>query len=446
MRRLAILWCVAECILAQAASPGVAREWTDRSGTYRVEAELVSLRNGKVYLEKTDGKVVAVPVERLSTEDVRHLASLPEGQAYLNSLAPEQREKLLGPGGDGSSDRPPSASSGRASSPLPPRVRPVAPRIFTHVKDDRVGEVGRFDQLGWSVELLVFFPDGRLLVVGKDQGQAVIVIDLVTAAQVDAATCPTELSSITAMAFSPDGRKLLCGGRNGRVAVWNVSPGGKLEPAGLSFSGHSRDVSSITVSAGGTHALSGDEGGTVRFWTLADAREQFAIEGFDQPVSATFITRSGKQGLACDGKLLVLLDLKAGKPIQKMALGLGMGRPAVIAPDGSCVVAHGAFGLQCWTIKTGQTGPPFAEHTLFSKPEFLPNSRYLLLGGHGTVILWDVTSRQPVGQYTIGRGFGNVGSIAASPDNRHFAAVAPLPDGGVQIFRMPPGVAAPPGR
>lgn len=46
-----------------------AREWKDATGTFRVEAELVAVRDGKVYLEKPNGAVITVPLAKLSQAD-----------------------------------------------------------------------------------------------------------------------------------------------------------------------------------------------------------------------------------------------------------------------------------------------------------------------------------------------------------------------------------------
>lgn len=47
------------------------REWTDRTGRYTMLAKFVELKSGNVYLEKSDGRVVLVPIGRLSEVD-RH--------------------------------------------------------------------------------------------------------------------------------------------------------------------------------------------------------------------------------------------------------------------------------------------------------------------------------------------------------------------------------------
>lgn len=54
----------------------LARKWSDTTGRFNLEAEFVELNDGKVALEKTDGKIIRVPIERLSDEDRRFVASL----------------------------------------------------------------------------------------------------------------------------------------------------------------------------------------------------------------------------------------------------------------------------------------------------------------------------------------------------------------------------------
>jgi mono/diheme cytochrome c family protein len=65
-----------------------AREWRDATGQFKVEAELVAVRDGKVYLEKTDGNVVSVPLEKLSRADRDYLKSLDSPAPKSSSPTP----------------------------------------------------------------------------------------------------------------------------------------------------------------------------------------------------------------------------------------------------------------------------------------------------------------------------------------------------------------------
>ena len=40
------------------------RTWTDRSGSFKVEAEFIGLKDGKIHLHKLNGVKIAVPVSK----------------------------------------------------------------------------------------------------------------------------------------------------------------------------------------------------------------------------------------------------------------------------------------------------------------------------------------------------------------------------------------------
>jgi uncharacterized protein with FMN-binding domain len=56
------------------------RTWTDSTGTYQVQAELVDEDGGTVRLRKRDGQIVSLPLERLSTADQAYIRSQRTGQ------------------------------------------------------------------------------------------------------------------------------------------------------------------------------------------------------------------------------------------------------------------------------------------------------------------------------------------------------------------------------
>jgi SLA1 homology domain 1, SHD1 len=80
IRQLFLAWSlVLVGLQLGAADVAYARQWTDRSGSYSVEAELVNVEDGRVHLKKPDGKIVTVPQDRLSDADQRYLKSLSKG-------------------------------------------------------------------------------------------------------------------------------------------------------------------------------------------------------------------------------------------------------------------------------------------------------------------------------------------------------------------------------
>ena len=51
------------------ADAAKARTWTDATGQYKIEAELIDFENGQVQLRRADGKVINMPLEKLSVDD-----------------------------------------------------------------------------------------------------------------------------------------------------------------------------------------------------------------------------------------------------------------------------------------------------------------------------------------------------------------------------------------
>jgi hypothetical protein len=49
------------------------RTWTDRSGSFKVEAEFLTMKDGKIHLHKVNGVKIAVPVPKMSVEDLEYV-------------------------------------------------------------------------------------------------------------------------------------------------------------------------------------------------------------------------------------------------------------------------------------------------------------------------------------------------------------------------------------
>lgn len=69
------------CLLTSAgvSNGGEMRTWSDATGVFKVEAELVSFANGKVYLKLASGKVIDVDMRKLSADDQEYVRSASDG-------------------------------------------------------------------------------------------------------------------------------------------------------------------------------------------------------------------------------------------------------------------------------------------------------------------------------------------------------------------------------
>ena len=73
------------------------RTWTDRSGLFKVEAQFIGLRDGKIHLHKLNGIKIAVPVAKMAANDLEYVekatgVSLDEDKPLSDIRAKSQRE------------------------------------------------------------------------------------------------------------------------------------------------------------------------------------------------------------------------------------------------------------------------------------------------------------------------------------------------------------------
>ncbi|KAI6779091.1 Actin cytoskeleton-regulatory complex protein-like protein [Emericellopsis cladophorae] len=56
--------------------PAKIHTWTDRSKSFSVDAQFLGLRDGKIHLHKLNGVKIAVPLSKMSTEDIEYVESM----------------------------------------------------------------------------------------------------------------------------------------------------------------------------------------------------------------------------------------------------------------------------------------------------------------------------------------------------------------------------------
>lgn len=389
-----------------------AREWSDKSGTHKTEAEFISFKNGKVYLEKGDGDIVSVPIEILSSPDLEFLSSKPDVAAYLEShpeLAPKR-----------------AAAAGNTKASATPKFVDIKAPNGVHS-----GEVRRFEKMGWSVKSLAFSGNGGLLAVGK-MDQTLLLFGVSASQTLVKMDGLDALGQLTCCTFTPDNSKLIVGGYTGRIMVWSVDSSGQLEQVSQ-FVGHNGKVKTISVSQDGKRVVSGGSDKTLKYWELETGEEIHSFPVFDGVVRASFITRSGKQALGSDGAQLVLFDLEKGEAIQAMDLvGAGV-HDVAISPDGRKVAVSQMYAIHIWDTKSGK-GFLLQDREIQWTIQFTPDAEKILSGARAKVNVWDLRKQNRIHVFDTGTPV-YVQTLACSPDNQHVAAIGSSAGQDLQVFR-----------
>ena len=95
--RTMVLGCALVALLAAVTE---AREWTDSTGSIRVEAEMVKVADGRVYLRKPDGTIATVELQKLCPKDQEFIKN-----GGVEQAAPQPATPAPGEGGAMSAER-----------------------------------------------------------------------------------------------------------------------------------------------------------------------------------------------------------------------------------------------------------------------------------------------------------------------------------------------------
>jgi telomerase protein component 1 len=122
------------------------------------------------------------------------------------------------------------------------------------------------DVMAYWFHKLAFSPDGQRVAIWTEDGYFQNVIDLQAAGRF------TELQGLEAevrcVRFSPDGRRLLAGCRDGTARIWSAADGALL----TCLRDHEGAVTAVAFSADGGLGASASTDGRIRLWDLAQGR------------------------------------------------------------------------------------------------------------------------------------------------------------------------------
>src|SRR5262245_55962068 len=235
--------------------------------------------------------------------------------------------------------------------------------------------------------------------------------------------------AIRHIAVSKDGKRVLTGGMDNIVYLWDVNKEKPLQK----MTGHTSWAWQVGFSPDEKKAISsGGMDKTLRLWDLSNGDELKKFEGHTARAYGAAFAPDGKHvasGGAGDDCTVRLWDVKEAKEVKKLTGHTGWIWKVVYSADGKRLASAGCndYSFRVWDVEDPENAKELFvvnkahEDGFVVGIAFTPDGKQVLTSGRdSTVKLWSATDGKLARTYT---GVGdNVEAIAFSKDGKRFLA------------------------
>ncbi len=208
--------------------------------------------------------------------------------------------------------------------------------------------------------------------------------------------------TVSSLAFTPDSGRLVSGGYDRLIRIWNVDSGEEL----LTLAGHENRIRSLSICNGGAKIVSGSGDQTVRVWDVDTGAELLKLEGHKGEVRSVASSADGRvlASASADGTIK-LWNTTTGKLIRTIR-----GHEAAVASvdldsQGKQLIS-GSWdkSVKLWDVADGTLIRAFSGHTnMVMAVAFMGDDlRLVSAGWDGTLRFWNLFSGEELESIDVG--------------------------------------------
>ena len=275
-------------------------------------------------------------------------------------------------------------------------------------------------------------PDGRR-VVSASEDHTLKVWDLDTGR--DLRTLQGHSDRVFGVAVTPDGEWVVSASRDHTLKIWNVETGREVR----TLEGHMDCVFGLALSPDGRRAVSASRDRTLIVWELEGGYELRRLEGHAGGVSSVAIGPGGAWALSASwDRTVKMWNLETGREMRMFEGHAGCVSAVAVTPDGRrAVSASWDQTLKVWDLGTGRALRTLEGHAgCVSAVAVTPDGRRAVSASWDqTLKVWNLETGREL--HTLERHFGFVSGVALSPDGRR--AVSASWDKTIKIWDLETG-------
>ena len=247
-------------------------------------------------------------------------------------------------------------------------------------------------------------------------------------------------SYVFVVIFSPDDKYALSGSIDSVVTIWDIETGKLVKTLNTSSGkapGNLTGISALSMSPDGKYLLTGsNSGGDVKLWDVETSKEMRSLQGhsFTEVIEEFAFSPDGKYAISGGSYRIKQWDVEAGKELGNLTHG-SLTSPSytlAFSPDQRLAFTKGRTGLpfspyhvSLWNIQTGKRrwihsatiGNPGLLNSANSA-KFSPGGEYILSGEYTTINLRDVISGHVIRTFAD-ESIGEIYSVAFSSDGKY---------------------------
>lgn len=237
-----------------------------------------------------------------------------------------------------------------------------------------------------------------------------------------------------AVSFSPNGRRLITGGSDGMVRIWDGRSGQPL----VALKGHRSRVLSIAWTPDSSRFVTGGSDGVAHLWGSGIGRSPYPLDGHSSEITGLSFSPDGKKLLSVsrdgDGRLWNvdngdLIHRLSGprRPIDQAFISRDGERAITLVSGGSGVSGRTPCIVNVWSMRTGQLKSSFGDQLELGRALAVssdgdrvlttPTAAASGLGeGEPVGLLYDLTAAASSPIATLRGHTGALSTAAFSPD------------------------------